>query len=887
MKKFVFLLLFSILIYSNSLVSAGPSQVHANHNQSDDQSFVAVQAKGDGFWRDVSTWHGGRVPASKDSVLIPSDITVIISSNLQQEFETVSVKGALKFSNTESSKLVARTLRIHESGRLIIGSVDSRVVDTAIAEIEFLGIDETLEAQQGVSGGLISNGRVEIYGAHKTSFAFPVNRLKKGTRSLGFAESTKWHLGDTLVFPATELEGVDELRQIVEVREQGRYVTLDKPLNSYHILPKETKKLVPVGNLTRNVRLSTREGVSVRRRAHTMFMQRQSGVVIDGASFTRLGRTDANETHTVPSEASSNDIDQSLNNSIGRYSVHFHIREGARRDVNAHIVKNSVVSDCAKHGIVNHGGHVKVSNNVTFGCAGSHFFAENGSEIGTFTDNLAIRSTGSGQRFIDREANSDFGHGGHGFWMQGGGGVDVSNNYAFGHADSAYFYFGQYMKENGRIAYFSPENLVQPGLFESGESILPRDIPIMFNNNVAVASTRGLDIWNHKEHAKHNEPSVVSDSVFYANKRTAIFIPYSKNVVIDNVIAVGNDSYHGIGINTNTKTSNLKISNTAVSGYAIGLHFPRHGATEIDGLSLSNLKNFRVWSPLSTNRTAVLKNLNLDGPSISQELFKKADLKAALKLALRGHHDFYMEGVKPTQRGDVSMVFEPTRFVVESGDNPYVGKQIFFPEQRGDHVPFRDIGVVELDGLANADLWSEYRLAVGGAILPKEASKVSKVHGWVGDVVNYLDKIPDKYYAVTPTVYKGNYLKDYSKDEYQEGWNFTPVVLNGQNRTIMLYADSTPPTLELDKRVPLEIHPDDVQYGLRLQGNVIDYVAGIRTTNTVNREYRDVKVNENGLIEVVYPVTDAAGNINNVQYYVKVNSKAPRRGQDIAHYLRN
>ena len=78
----------------------------------------------------------------------------------------------------------------------------------------------------------------------------------------------------------------------------------------------------------------------------------------------------------------------------------------------------NVIVDSPKHGLVNHGGHVVAENNVTYAVHGSHFFAENGSEVGAFRDNLAIYSKGSGDKVRARDCVFDFGHGGHGFWAR-------------------------------------------------------------------------------------------------------------------------------------------------------------------------------------------------------------------------------------------------------------------------------------------------------------------------------------------------------------------------------------------------------------------------------------------------------------------------------------
>lgn len=848
------------------------------------EMFLAVES---GFWNDQSTWGEAGIPTKGASVTIPEGLSVKIRSIIDKDFERINVKGSLVFNGESDSFLSCRTLVVEKTGSLTIGSKDVPIRSDNSVEIEFLGTHKTQISEAEIGGGLVAMGKVEMYGAAKAAYSVPTIELTAGRSVLNFSESPNWSVGDQLVFPATEFDGEDEVRSIKTISNGGLSLELDRPLIFDHKLPKILKKSVPVGNLSRNIRISTRSGVPISERAHVIFMERQSGTVIDGVSFNRMGRTDAKMTHTLPaSKNEASNSPESLSNSIGRYSVHFHVR--SRADINKppHVVKNSVVENCAKHGVVNHGGHVEASYNVTFGCVGSHFFAENGSEVGSFSNNLAIRSEGSGEHFLAREANSDFGHGGHGFWLQGGGGVLVTDNYAFGHSESAYFYFGQYMIEDNQVVYYDRKNLRDPSLFEDVENIFPRDIPIYFDNNLAASSKNGLDIWNNKEYAEHSADSLVLNSEFYSNHNNAIFIPYSKNLLLSNIVALGDKSFQGIGINTNTKTSGLKIQNSIIKNYLVGMDLPRHGTTDIDGITMSNIINFRIWSPLSRDRRIVLNNVDFQDfrswtDFWEQDFSKKLEYFSKSK---KKQYDFYMEGVKPTERGDLSMVFEPTAVIVESGNNDYVGKQIYFPEQAGDFVPFPNTEVPELQNKSNELLWGEYKLAVGGALLPSSAESHPKIKGYIAPLAEYLPRVPDYYFVVKPTVYKGNYLKDFSYDEYKEGWNFLPVSMNGESRTVMLYADNTPPFLEMDPAVSLKIHPDDVRYGFRLKGDVIDYVAGLKTVNRVNREYKNLVKNEHGFIDLEYPITDAAGNVNVLKYQLEITDEVPRRGQDISKY---
>jgi hypothetical protein len=158
-----------------------------------------------------------------------------------------------------------------------------------------------------------------------------------------------------------------------------------------------------------------------------MIMHVQTGVTIDGAGFYGLGRTDARVAHTIPVVDDQGALSTApiAIRSAGIRSTSIYATALDTMYPRTSCATASIV-DSPKHGLVNHGGHVVAEGNVTFNLDGAHFFAENGSEIGAFKRNLAIRSTGSELGHVDDGLMSrmyiyDFGHGGYGYWLQGGG----------------------------------------------------------------------------------------------------------------------------------------------------------------------------------------------------------------------------------------------------------------------------------------------------------------------------------------------------------------------------------------------------------------------------------------------------------------------------------
>ena len=141
----------------------------------------------------------------------------------------------------------------------------------------------------------------------------------------------------------------------------------------------------------------------------------------------------------------------------GRYSVHFH-RAGVV-DTPAASVRGSVATDNPGWAYVNHSSNVDFVGNVAYDVDGAAFNTESGDEIGSFVDNISIRSHGTGGAPVDRQFLHDFGHAGHGFWFQGPG-VTVEGNVATGATGAGFIFYSESLVEPhaGRV-WFPAANL--------------------------------------------------------------------------------------------------------------------------------------------------------------------------------------------------------------------------------------------------------------------------------------------------------------------------------------------------------------------------------------------------------------------------------------------
>ncbi len=495
----------------------------------------------DGAWGDPKTWDKKSVPGAGARVVVPEKLAVTVSGvHDKDRLDWLRVDGTLRFDPKADTALKVVTLVGNVKSTLEIGTEKERVHADKTARL-ILGDRGEREAQRqrdpyDLSGALLSHGRVRIFGTEYTSHAKPTAVPKKGDTEVHFATAPRgWKLGDKLLFPGLDRQqngrdvGVDpwtgrqmpvgqhqdEERVISRLSADGKTVSFDKPLAYQHGDIFGYAEAVPVGNLSRNVVIESENSKEVSRRGHIMFMHTQD-VVLDAVLFRELGRTNVEGALTSPRLKDGKLVAGTDANPIGRYAVHFHIRWGATYKQTPFIVRNSAIVGSPKLGVVNHGGYGLVDDNVAYRVRGSQFFTENGSEIGRFKGNLAVRSSGTGfdtgdddgvpiQRGYAYNHPLNIGHGGHGFWLQGGG-VDVIDNVAIGHSYSAYGFFvannrkvtfGGPQEPNNpmtkgtpweRLDVFLAENLKDPGLAHGKPFLHTSAVPFHMARCVGLAS---------------------------------------------------------------------------------------------------------------------------------------------------------------------------------------------------------------------------------------------------------------------------------------------------------------------------------------------------------------------------------------------------------------
>jgi hypothetical protein len=771
-------------------------------------------ATASGSWADHRTWNQGRVPGADARVLIPRGVTVQMDADLHgTALDWTRVDGQLAFSTTTNTALSVRTLVVSDDGSVTIGSPDRPVEPAVKARILLAPRARDRHADPfDLAGGLISQGRVIMVGPPKTPFAAVKTSLRKGTEVIELAEPARgWELGDELLVPGTDAySDQDELRTIVRIDAEGRTVVLDEGLEFTHAGPDGVA--IPIANLTRNIEVSSVESQAAAARAHVMIMHVQTGTLFDGVAFRHLGRTDARRAHSFPEMGPDGATRAGTDvNTIGRYAVHFHVRSGARADVPPHVVRNSVVVDSPKYGVVSHGAHLLAEDNVSFRVAGSHFVAENGSEIGTFRRNMAVRSAGSSELLVEsRMSIYDFGHGGHGFWLQSGG-VELSDNWASGHAGAGIFKMGMPFREHGREVFFDGRNLSDRAPGPHPEQVRISDVDFYFARNTVAGSGKGLDVWYHQIYSADPERAVVEGLTVWNSAETAVSIPYTRRVALRNLRLVA-DGKGGVGIEGNDLTESVVVQGADIRGFGVGIRLPRRGDNAVRNAVLDNAVNAEIATALSRGRHIRLENVEFAGAD-------SVDIATQTQLAF----------------GNLGMLFERDRIDLRDRDGR--NRRIYFPHQQPGHVLFADAGPQSLRGLTNAEINRRFGVAPGGVLAPDEAVRLDRSNALSAEAAPTLALDGAREPPEDANVFR-HFVT--AVDGTPNGWE---LVSTRTSEKSLAYATNQPAKFMLRRGlVPPRIHPEDVRYGYRVHGFVLEPVNGQLTLRNWEREFRNLVV---------------------------------------------
>ena len=729
-----------------------------------------------GQWSNPATW-GGRIPDSGAKIAIPRGVSVTVDREVPSALFWVRVAGTLRFATDVNTGLTVDTLAIDESGRLEIGTAATPVQPGVTARIiinarDNAPIDHAWDPLE-LTRGLIATGTIEMHGAAKTPFASISSLPAVGSRSVILdAAPAGWRPGDELVLTATAYDQ-DETFRLERVN--GTTIYLDRPIANARTFPVDANGRTIDGlklhlaNFTRNVhvRTATQNAGQPKLQGHVMLMHR------GGGKLAWVGLHDLGRTLVAPVTdpiLTGSERDAGVNPAVGipeenvrgRYALHFH-RAGPASAA-------SVIEGCAitvrrlagfKIGVGNHSSNVSVRRCVSHNVDGSHFFTEEGDELGDFTGNLAIHSLGSG--FVTdpqpRDAllkndpplyhrrRLDVGHRGTGFWLNGGG-VDVIDNIAAGQANAGFNLWTTPLnwRINDTYAVRFPVANLRDKSWAQGEDISVEDVPSRFINNTVYAISnlrnRGegsLIIAGHTMHTKSRFPNAPYSQIhgFLSWNAGGIGASYSGNLYLKDVRVIGSFSRSGsgrgdsVGIRLGTQGGNHGIvENATVIGFVEGVRLPS-GSTLKGGTFAAT-----VAIPVSGAQHATIDISDITFDRVP-ELSRSAGSRSSTASGRRISYDVYVHPIFNGGQFDPRTAFAPQPIYV-TGHKTLPKAQLYSVEQLPGYI-LPDLGVPGLlDGkTTTGEAWEKYRLAPGGAVAPSGTAPMPGIrsNGVIGPVV--------------------------------------------------------------------------------------------------------------------------------------------------------
>ena len=712
----------------------------------------SVVASGD--WSNPSVWHNRTFPSARADVYIPEGLTLTVDGVVAETLHTVRIDGILRFNTTVDTELRVDTIVGSTSSTFEMGTVENPIARNVTARILVADtgeIDRTWDPQ-ALSRGVVLHGKSSINGAAKNNWSSLQTAPQSGDTSIVLTETpTGWRVGDSLVIAGTKADATgDEVVKVSLIN--GTTITLDRALQFDHLTPAADLK-VHVANTTRNAVIES-ENTALDRRGHVMFMHSRD-VQVANAGFYELGRSNKLQTvNDAQLDRNGALVEGSGTNVRGRYSVHFH-RNGVKKDSAPARVTGSAVVGSPGWGYVNHSSYVDFIDNVSYDVDGAAFNTEVGDEVGSFVNNLSIKTHGTGGEPFEDGDNQDFGRAGDGFWFHGSG-IAAQGNVAAGATGSGMIFWGETLvigkdadgnpPDGGTIAEYLVENLPDPTLILNHTSIPTLYVPLhSVSNNQAYGARKGFEVYHHGDgelSANQNDrfgiedgnldvnpfnlPDSAIDGVTVWNSRTGIKLSYTENIRIRNVRLVNDFGQQGdIGLDAGTNLyngGNHTYENLNIEGFSTGLLAPRGEMVVIDGGSFANQVDIDIPETRQTHRRMDIKG---------DIRFSALPANAPTRVA-ESRQNIVMEAdLRNIIDGNVTWFLLSDRVTLNYGD--FNGQQLYYSDQTADKVLFsqqpedvdpEDSGFdvpQQFIGLTNAELQTTHMASFGGVLPPSDA----------------------------------------------------------------------------------------------------------------------------------------------------------------------
>lgn len=718
-----------------------------------------------GNWSDPEIWTNGTVPNELARVLVPAGLTVTVDGEIAARLQIVRIDGTLRFSTETDTALNVETIVQGHGGTLEIGTRQRPVPRGTTARITIIDEGDLTLLSDQWEKGLILLGKTVAHGAEKTAWSRLALNPSRGETTLTLESTpTAWEAGDRLVITGTDATDVtgDEVATLASV--SGTTITLSAPLTKDHVAPAPNLR-AHVANLSRNILIESEGDPAPLDRGHIMFMHTHD-VDFNYVRIHKMGRTRKDipiDDWYLGEGDEFTTTGLSRRNVRGRYSIHFH-RGGVTPTDSPATVTGCVVEDDPGWAYANHSSNVHFDNNVSYDVVGGGFQTEAGDELGSFTNNIAIRTVNQEYplRFEapenapdTREGSQDFAFQGDGFWVHGGG-VSLSGNVASGSSGHGFIYWPEGLIEPGFPSgtyrnTFDPVNVGLPANITLEEGVIATGwVPIAgFSNNEAYSATIGLatfylhtsffnDMNDYREDYLETVHSTFEDFTAWNVQRRGMELNFTEQVTFDGLRLVNADADPtSVGVWASHYRSKRKqvYRDVNIEGFGTGMMLPPQGQVTV---ACGTLRNGT--------------NLYIPSPGLSYRDLRIADLTTEPDTAFREPVDIRMEAsFSPPEDKFSAFFLLPDKIILDYG--PHEEQRLFFDEQAATFRPmpadaepytfFEESRYVppEFAGKSNADLEATYGMSFGGTVLPVDVTTVDNIVGgrvrtWGGEVLN-------------------------------------------------------------------------------------------------------------------------------------------------------
>ena len=694
-----------------------------------------------GAWSSPSTWSDSRLPQNGDVVTVPRGISVSYDLQSDVALRAVVVEGSLIFRTDRTTRLVSGLVQILPTGALEIGSAEAPVQPDVRAELIIAdhALDVAEDPEQ-YGNGLIGLGRIRMHGAVVSpTFARLAKEPRVGDVMLTLTEPTSggWE-GAKLILPGTNQPRPNtesyrpEWEELTVSAHSGRDLHLVTALKFDHRGARDAdgklEFLPHVGNLTRNVVVRSANPSGTR--GHVIFVHR-ADVDIRYALFKDLGRTTfAPLDSTVFDER--HHPTRIGKNQIGRYSLHMHHLTGPASlptgEPQFRLIGNAVDGG-SKWGITIHNSHFGlVRDNIVYDVGGAGIVTEDGSESGNRIDhNFVIRAWGNGgEAGVSRAASNDWGWEGSAFWFRGPNNHVTRNVGANANSYAMAFIMKNVSKL--RVPVRAGEDPTS-GRYRTVD--MNRQAILEFSENEVYSSFGGLTLWNLgasccKSVFEVDESLVENFRVWHIAR--AGYSGYATNrVTFDGWIQRGD-------------VRALANRHESIVGFTFGDYLARN--TVIRNSDIQGLRT-GIVAPLKAGDTSDIYGV-LPGTLIveSTTLRNAADIVIRTQYGVTGGgsalppRQTILRNVRfgtlnpPTlgRKQYVVMEFAPNG----TNANPFISDEVIVTDYNGvrgddfrvfyaEQAPAFVIPATAAQSsepLTNADSWTRYHRAIGGAVSP-------------------------------------------------------------------------------------------------------------------------------------------------------------------------